>query len=210
MSFNAKKAKLEYQTEEGFLKDQRKDQDREEKEYRGTLEDRLSATQKGDEVTDLTEKQMDSLDRKEATTIQEERLGSEDSKVYNHRHDKTSATNTIPVNELAEERQKERLAKLQDKMNEEVGEAETKRIFEDYIGDQRLGEKATVKIEKNESYADYKKENLELSKENFARIASIDKKIMRIWKKSSSAKLSTDQEKEITKLKEEKSQIIIK
>jgi len=208
--FNAKKAKLEYQTEEGFLKDQREAQDREEKEYRGTLEDRLSATQTGEEITDLTEKQMDSLDRKEATTIQEERFGSEESKVYNHRHDKTSATNTMPVNELAEERQKERLAKLQDKMNKEVGEAETKRVFEDFVGEQRLGDKATVKVEKNEPYADYKKENLELSKENFARLASIDKKIMGVWKTANSQKLSKEQEEEITKLKEEKSGILIK
>jgi len=208
--FNAKKAKLQYQTEEGFLKDQRKSQDREEKEYRGNLEDRLSKTQKEKEITVITEKQMEDLDRKEATTIQEERMGSEQSKVYNYRHDKTSGTSTMPVNELNEERQKERLAKLKDKMNKEVGEAETKRIFEDYVGAQRMGDKVTVKVEKNEPFAEYKKEDKGLLDADFAKIASIDKKIMGIWKKASKTKLTEEEEKEITKLKQEKSAIIIK
>jgi len=182
MAYNRKKAKLaqkklDYETTEPWLEDQRKKRDHENNEGDGSYDRILDDERKKEEVSELTEKQLSKNkshknEGKENKTI-EARFDDERTVFSGDwRDDRTWKTNTLPINELAEESQR-------------------KRMKAEGQGDGFLPT----------HYQEYKRESIGLGDENFAELKQAVDQMDKLWMASSYNRLTTSEKKELKELK---------
>lgn len=176
MGFNLKKARVEYEHEDALLENNRKDRGHVSPES-GTIEKNLDQGHTGEEPS-ISEKRLQKhhTEAKDKAAVTEARLDREEK-----RDDRTHHTNTLPINELAEEAQMARL-----KARGETG------------------------IDKDH-FQQYKKEDLGLSKENFARLSRLDginRQIDKLWMASSWDRLTTAEKKSVRMLLAERNKLI--
>ena len=170
MAFNLKKhaqSKIQYEHTDKYLEKNRKDRGHDSDAYKGTYENHLGDTRKDKDQLSITDKQLD-IHHENAT---EDRTIEARMNEANLRDDRTWKTNTLPINELAEEAQRARM------------DAEGK-------GDGLI----------KDHYQQYKKEDLGLSKENFAELKNAIHAIDELWMASSKSRLTTSERKKLKQL----------
>jgi hypothetical protein len=182
MAYNRKNArlaqkKLDYETTEPSLDDQRKKRGLENNEDDGHYDKILDEERKNEEESELTEKQLSKNkshknEGKENKTI-EARFDDERTVFSGDwRDERTWKTNTLPINELAEEAQRARM------------KAEGQ-------GDGFLPT----------HYQEYKRENVGLGDENFAELKQVVDQMDKLWMASSFNRLTTSEKKQLKELK---------
>jgi len=174
MGFNLKKAKVEYSHTDALLDEKRKQRGHESPDG-GNYEKNLFKNHKDKDETDLWEKSLKKHHKEESDSPRTTEARLEDG---DKRDDRTHKTNTLPINELAEEAQR---ARLKDR-----------------------GEKTTDETH----FQQYKKENLDLSKANFARLDGINRQIDKLWMASSWSRLTSAEKKKVRTLVEERDNIV--
>ena len=175
MGFNLKKAKvIEYVHQDELLqnkRDQRGHESPKDGNYERNLEkDRKKEVEPSTIQEKLSEKHSENSDEARTT---ERRL--EDAE---KRDSRTHKTNTLPINELAEEAQRARL--------------------------KSRGEKT---LDKNH-FQQYKKEDLELSSSNFAKLDGINREIDKLWMASSWDRLTTSEKQKMRILMASRNKIV--
>ncbi|MFW5890708.1 MAG: hypothetical protein ACOCUI_00650 [bacterium] len=173
MGFNLKKAKIDYKQEEGLLEDRRKNLNQEPMND-GFYERNFSKERKKHKE-EIWEKSLSKkhTEGKDSPSITEAKF--EKSKKHD---DRTHKTNTLPINELAEESQRKRL---------------------EARGESGIDEK---------HFQNYKKKDLKLTKENFSKLENINKQIDELWMASSWNRLTTSEKKKIKNLISSRDKII--
>jgi len=174
MGFNLKKAKIDYEHQDAMLEEKR-DQRGHESPKDGNYERNLNKDRAKEAEPAVFEKTL-SKHHKEAgdeARVTEARLEDGDK-----RDDRTHKTNTLPINELAEESQRARL--------------------------KARGEPTVDKTH----FQKYKQEDLGLSKENFAQLDGINREIDKLWMASSWNRLTTKEKQTVRKLVASRDKII--
>lgn len=173
MGFNLKKAKVEYEHQDAMLEDNREEKGHASPES-GTVEKNLEETRKDDKPS-TWEKRLEKhhTESKDKVATTEARLETEEK-----RDDRTHKTNTLPINELAEEAQRARL--------------------------KARGEKTTDK----DHFQQYKKEDIGLSKADFARLDGVNRQIDELWMASSWDRLTTSEKRSMRVLLAERNKMI--
>jgi len=175
MGFNLKKAKIDREHTDSLLEEKRNKNNHVPPEE-GTIEMNLKKNDKSKEDASVLEKRLKkhhAEDKKQAKTI-EARMDDEKK-----RDNRTHKTNTLPINELAEEAQRARL--------------------------KARGEKDVLD---KSHFQNHKKEDLGLSKENFAKLDGINRTIDKLWMASSWNRLTTAEQNTIKKLIKERDNIV--
>jgi hypothetical protein len=173
--FNLRKksAKAKHELTNKSLDKQRKDKGFESVDGKGAYNSHLEKTRKDKDLDHTTDKQLDPHheNAKENKTI-EARM-DDDRELFsgNWRDDRTHKTNTLPINELAEENQRARM--------EAAGQGSG--IDESH-------------------FQEYKKKDLGLSKEDWGELKDAIKQIDKLWMASSSNRLTTGEKMRITQL----------
>jgi len=163
MGFNLKKASVEYDHQDRMLKEKREQRGHKSPKD-GSYERNLSRNRDDKPETSIWEKTLSKHHEEEndSARVTEARLN--DAK---KRDDRLHKTNTLPINELAEESQRARL--------------------------KERGEKTVDPSH----FQRYKKEDLNLSNSNFARIDTINRQIDHIWMASSWDRLTTSEKQKV-------------
>lgn len=174
MGFNLKKAKIEHGHYDDLL-DQERDEKGHESPDGGNYDRNLSENRKDKEETDIWEKTLSKHHTEDSDTPRVTEARFEDAE---KRDDRTHKTNTLPINELAEEAQRARL-----KARGESGVDES-------------------------HFQQYKKEDLNLSQSNFARLDKINRQMDKLWMSSSWSRLTTAEKRTMRQLMEERNKIV--
>lgn len=177
MGYNKKKtAKLNYEHQDKMLDDQRKKRGL-DKEKTGPYDRILGETRKNEEILSTVEKQLQKHHKESDKTKKlTEKWFDDESK----RDDSTHKTNTLPINELAEEAQRRRMALRGD------GDGFVKDHFQDH-----------------------KKESVGLSEQNYGKLSKVMDEMDKLWMASSWSRLTTSEKKKITALKKERDAIAL-
>jgi len=188
MKYNIKKVKLsqkklDHETTEPWLDDQRKKRGHENIEDEGNFDRVLDDERKNDEETELTEKQF-KKNKKHKKASEEKTLEArmdDDRTVLpgNWRDDRTHKTNTLPINELAEEKQRARMK----------AEGQGDGLIEGH-------------------YQSYKKETIGLSDENFATLKEAVDQMDHLWMASSFNRLTTSEKKKVKELQAKRNKLL--
>jgi hypothetical protein len=174
MGFNLKQAKVDYEHQDKMLKDKR-DQRGHEPPEDGNYERNLNKNRGEETEASTVEQKLSKLHTEDSDKpkVTEARLDDADK-----RDDTTHKTNTLPINELAEEAQR---ARLKDR-----------------------GEKTTDKTH----FQKHKQEDLNLSNSNFAKLDGINKQIDELWMASSWNRLTTSEKQKVRSLVASRNKII--
>ena len=180
MAYNKRKATAQKkETIEPTLEDQRKKRGHEKVDEDGNYDRILDKTRKNQDESNLIEKQFDHKEDKENKTI-EARMDDERTVLPgNWRDDRTHKTNTLPINELAEESQRARM--------KEEGQGDG---FE------------------SNHYQSYKREDIKLSKENFAELKEAVDQMDKLWMASSYNRLTTSEKKDLRQLMAKRNELL--
>lgn len=175
MGFNLKKAKVEHEHHDALL-DKKREQRGHESPKDGNYERNLVKNQKEEGEPALYEKRLEKhhTEAGDKPRVTEARFEDEPRA----RDDRTHKTNTLPINELAEEAQRARLKARGEKTVDET------------------------------HFQQYKREDIGLSRSNFARLDDINRQMDRLWMASSWNRLTTDERKQIRKLMASRDSII--
>jgi len=175
MKFNNKKAqKSTIEHYDKMLDNNRKERSHESAD--GSYQKYLDKNRTNEEEKDLWEKTLSKhhSENKDQPRTTEARLNDADK-----RDDSTHKTNTLPINELAEEAQRARI--------EARGDGDG---FE------------------KDHFQDYKKESFNLSKQNYARLSGIISQIDKLWMASSWKRMTTAEKNDVKALIAKRDQII--
>jgi hypothetical protein len=172
MGYNKRKtARLEYEHHDKMLEKQRAERGH-NKEKSGTYNKILDEDRKGSEEISIHQKQLEKHHREASESPRIVEKWFEDE---NKRDDSTHKTNTLPINELAEEAQRRRMK---------------------YRGD---GD-GFVK----DHFQDYKKESKNLFDQNYGKLSGVMSELDKLWMASSWNRLTTSEKKQVTALREER------
>ena len=175
MGFNLKQAKIEYEHQDEMLKN-----NREQKGHTplkdGNYELNLSKNRPEESMPAIWEKNIAKhhTENDDTPRVTEARLEDADK-----RDNRMHKTNTLPINELAEEAQRARL--------------------------KERGEKS---ITDPTHFQRYKQEDIGLSKANFARLDGINRQIDKLWMASSWDRLTTSEKQKMRSLMASRDKII--
>jgi hypothetical protein len=180
MKFNLKKSsKIAYEQIDRSLEDQRTERGHENLDGEGSYDKALGETRKDKEIESITEKQFDHKEPEQEKTL-EARMDDERTHFSgNWRDDRTHKTNTLPINELAEERQRKRM---------------------ELRGDGDGFEPA--------HFQEYKKESIDLMHENFAELKDLNNELDKVYTASSEKRMTTSERLKVTALKTKRNRII--
>lgn len=175
MGYNKKEAQVSYEHQDKSLDKQRAEKGHNE-EKSGSYERILREKRKNSDQLSIHEKQLEKHHKegKQSPKITEKWFEDEDK-----RDASAHSTNTLPINELAEEAQRRRI--------EMRGDGDG--FVEDH-------------------FQNYKKKDSGLSKENYAKLSGAVNKMDKLWMASSWGRLTTSEKKTITDLKTEINEIL--
>ena len=177
MKFNIRKAKKDvgYQHYDALLEKNRKEKGHTDNPE-GTYEDALKNNRKDKEIVSITEKQLSKHHTEDKKTAKITERWLDDEK---KRDDSTHKTNTLPINELAEEAQRKRIKARGD------GNGLDKDHFQQY-----------------------KKEDLGLSEKNFGRISDVNHKLDALLTQYAGKRITNKEKQEIEALQKTRDSII--
>jgi hypothetical protein len=180
MKFNLKKAQhIAYEHTDKMLEKKRNKRDHHNVDDDGSYDRVLKDTRKEKEIISITEKQFNHGEEEQAKTLEARMDDKREFSPENWRDDRTHKTNTLPINELAEERQRKRMKLRGD------GDGLDESHFQNY-----------------------KKEDLDLMHANFAGLIEINKEIDKVYTASSAHRMTTSEKRKIESLKNQRNKII--
>jgi len=180
MKFNLKKAnKIAYDHTDKGLADQRDDMNHHNTDGEGSYDRLLDENRSNKEIIDITEKQLGNEDPNADKTIEARMDDKRQLLPGNWRDDRTHKTNTLPINELAEERQRKRMK------------------------DSGLGDGFET-----QHFQEYKKENLDLTHANFADLSDVINEIDKVYTATSIGRVTTSEKIKIKALTAKRNKIL--